>query len=306
VDSLLETPELEAGLRARLQRALEVRRSAVALGLEVGEHYLHYVEWPGDALLVSLVSTRPGELEPVTSWFPIVGAVPYRGYFDSALADREAERRRGRGLDVCRVEVRAYSTLGWFSDPLTGPMLRQPEPLLVETLFHELLHASVFAAGEADFNEGVASFVGQEARVRFFAEREGPEAGRRERRQVEASRGLQAEVGALRSRVEALYAREAAGPGREAARARLEDEARARVAALELPGRDAAATAAALELGDACLALAGTYHGDLERWDGVLTELDGDLEAFVERARRAAEAPDPRRALARSADAAGS
>jgi len=300
VETLLAEPDLDPALRSRLERSLEVRRSADALGLAVGGHYLDYVEWPGDALLVSLVSTEPGAIEPVTSWFPIVGAVPYRGYFDPARADREAERRRERGLDVCRVKVRAYSTLGWFSDPLTGPLLRQPEPLVVETLFHELLHASVFAPGAADFNEGVASFVGQEARVRFYAQREGEAAGARERRAVEATRRVQAEIGALRRQVEALYAEAPDGPERRAGRARLEAETRARIAALEGPERGPA-FASALELGDACLALAGTYHGDLARWSGLLAALDGDLGAFIARARRAAETPDPRASLAGSA-----
>ena len=112
----------------------------------------------------------------MTSWFPIVGSVPYRGYFDAERAAAEAAAPARQGpRRVSSQRVRAYSTLGWFDDPLTGPMLRQDEGALVETLFHELLHATVFVAGEPDFNEGVAAFVGQEARVRFYADRDGRE-----------------------------------------------------------------------------------------------------------------------------------
>ena len=104
----------------------------------------------------------------------------------------------------------------------------------------------------------------------------------------------------MRGQVEDLYAQEPEGPARRAQRERLERALRDRVAALDLPGRDAAATAEALRLGDACLALSGTYHGDLALWDAALAALDGDLAAFVRRAQRAAEHSDARGELARS------
>jgi predicted aminopeptidase len=164
VDADPTTPE---ALRQRLDLVAEVRVFARALGLDVDGQYTSYAPWPGDSLVTTVVATRPGAVEPVTSWFPIVGKVPYRGYFDTDRAHAHADTLRAEGLDVCVVPVRAYSTLGWFDDPLTGPMLRQPRPVLVETLLHELVHATVFVPGDAEFNEGVAAFFAQEARVRF-------------------------------------------------------------------------------------------------------------------------------------------
>jgi predicted aminopeptidase len=247
--------------------------------------------------VTTVVAPRPGEVEPVTTWFPIVGSVPYRGYFDAESAAAEAARLRAQDLDVCEQKVRAYSTLGWFDDPLTGPMLRQDEGTLVETLFHELLHATVFVPGDPEFNEGVAAFYGQEARVRFYEQRDGADAAARERAIVSEFRRLRAEILSLRRAVEGLYAAEPPGAARASQRAQLEAEARARIAALPLTGYDPALVAAQLPLGDACLAISGTYHADTAAFVGVLHALGGDLRAFLARVEAAAEAEDPRAAL---------
>ena len=194
VEELLRAPDTPAELRAQFARVAEVRRYAEQLGLAVGGRYTDYAPWPGDSVVTTVVATRPGEVEPVTTWFPIVGSVPYRGYFDAERAAAEAARLRAKDLDVCEQKVRAYSTLGWFDDPLTGPMLRQDEATLVETLFHELLHATVFVPGDPEFNEGVAAFFGQEARVRFYAR------ARRRRRAARASARSSPSTGACAPR----------------------------------------------------------------------------------------------------------
>jgi predicted aminopeptidase len=144
VEEVANDSSTPPALLEQLARVAEVRRFAAELGLDVGDQYTSYAAWPGDALVTTVVATRPGEVEPLTSWFPIVGSVPYRGYFDVERAAAYADGLRADGLDVCVLPVRAYSTLGWFDDPLTGPMLRQEPPVLVETVLHDLLHVSVF------------------------------------------------------------------------------------------------------------------------------------------------------------------
>jgi predicted aminopeptidase len=297
IEEVLRAPDTTPALRAQLERVTEVRRYAEQLGLSVGGRYREYAPWPGDFVVMTVVATRPGEVQPVTSWFPIVGSVPYRGYFDADSATAEAERLRRKDLDVCQLKVRAYSTLGWFDDPVTGPMLRDDEGTLVETLFHELLHATVFVPGDPEFNEGVAAFYGQEARVRFYGDREGPAGAARERGLVAQERQLRAEILALRRAVEGLYATDPPGAARDASRAQLEAEARRRIAALELTGHDTRALSKLLLLNDACLAISGTYHADTARLATVLDGLGGDLRAFLARVRAAAEADEPRAAL---------
>ncbi len=297
IEDLLADPSTPDPLRARLRLVQEARSYARELGLEVGGQYTSYVPWPGDRVVTIVVTTRPGEVEPAGFWFPIVGRLPYKGFFDRERAATETERLRGEGLDVCEAGVAAYSTLGWLDDPVTAPMLRQDDGSLVETILHELVHATVYLPNHAAFNEGVASFVGQEASVRFYAESQGAGAARRERARVEGQQRLAAHLMDLRERVANLYAATPPGPERDAERARLERQARAAIAGDDFTRGDAAALADSLRLNDACLALAGTYSADLPRYAEKLAAEGGDLRAFVIRLRKIADAPDPREAL---------
>jgi len=288
---VLADPATPEPLRARLARVEEVRRFAAALGLAVGDQYTSYVPWPGDRVVTVVVRTRPGELEPAGFWFPLVGRVPYKGFFDPERARAEAERLGREGYDVCEVGVRAYSTLGWLDDPVTGAMLREGEGVLVETLLHELVHATAYLPDRARFNEGAATFLGQEASVAFFlgAGLE-PEAQAR-RREVAARRRLDAALGDLREAALRIYAAEPAGRRREGARATLEAGARERLRELLGPAAES------VRLNDACLALSATYAADLEAYARALAREGGDLRRFVALFRAAAAAPDPLAAL---------
>ncbi len=297
IAEVIADPATPAELRERLGWIHEVRAFATRLGLTVDEQYTSYVEWPGDRVVTTVVATPPGSLEPRPFWFPIVGNVPYKGFFDPARAHEEAESLRAEGLDVCEVPVRAYSTLGWFEDPVTGPMLRGSEGALVETLLHELTHATVFVKSQADFNEGVASFVGEEGSVRFFEETVGSEAGVQQRARVTDARRLARALLDFRREVERLYASGSPPDELAARRAAAEQQARAAIAALPLTTRDPVRLAADVRLSDACLALTRTYAADVEDYAATLAALDGSLPRFVSRLREAAGAEDPRAAM---------
>lgn len=304
IDHLLDDVATPDELRERLRLVQDVRAYARALGLAVDDQYTSYVAWPGDRVVTTLVATRPGEVEAAGFWFPIVGRVPYKGYFNREAADREAEVLRSRGLDVCVVPVAAYSTLGWLADPVTEPMLRDDDIALTETLLHELVHATAYVASDADFNEGVASFVGREAAAGYLAER-GLMRDERSPRELEAeqrarnadARQLDRQLRELRADVEILYASTAAGDERNQRRSGLEARARRRLARLPLHRPDAVELAERITLGDACLALRGTYSDDLERHAQILEALGGDLRAFVGRLSEAAKADVPREAF---------
>ena len=306
VERVLHDPATPLELRDRLALVEAVRSFAAGLGLAVDRQYTSYAPWPGDRVVTAVVATRPGEVEPAGFWFPWLGRLPYKSYFDPAQARAEAASLRADGLDVCLAPVPAYSTLGWFEDPVTAPMLREGEGELAETLIHELVHATVFVSGDADFDEGLATFVGQEGSVGFFAARDGAAspAARERRAEVSDERVLSAALLELRNEVAALYGSEPAGPAREAARAGLEGLARTSLAALPLRTRDAGELAAKLRLNDACLALEGAYTADLPRYAARLAALGGDLPALMQAAREAARASDPRTALLGPAPAA--
>jgi predicted aminopeptidase len=292
IEEILAAPQTSSDLADQLRLAGAARRFASELGLDVGQQYTSYVDWPGDRVVTSVVATRPGEIEARGFWFPLVGRVPYKGFFAASLAEAEAARLAARGLDTCLFPVLAYSTLGWMADPLTAPLARSPR--LAETLIHELVHATVFVASQPDFNEGLATFVGQEGAVRFAAEREGEEAAARERVRVTEDRLVAAELQAFRDDVQRLYVTAPPGAERDATRRALEIRARERLAALPLRTRDARPLAEALRLNDACQALTGTYQADLPRYAELFRTLGADFARFLALAREAAQAPDPR------------
>ena len=297
IESLLADDDTSKELRERLRLVQSARGFAAGLGLDVGGQYTSYVPWEGDRVVTIVVATRPGEVEPAGYTFPIGGTVPYKGFFDPERAETEAEKQRGRGRDVCVVGVSAYSTLGWLDDPVTGPMLRRGAGPLVDTVIHELVHATVYVSDEARFNEGVANFIGGEASVQFFAERGETERARLRRSAIADERRIGASLESLRAEVTTLYASEQPGAEREAARRALTERARETLRGLPLDTLDPARVARDSRLNDACLALSGTYSDDLDDYAELLTRTGGSLRAFLQRVLVAAKEADPLDAL---------
>src|SRR5690606_29809700 len=116
--------------------------------------------------------------EPYTWWFPIVGRVPYKGFFDFDEAHEQARRLDARGYDTYVRPSAAFSTLGWFNDPVLNTVLRYSDVDLVQTVIHELTHNTIYIAGQAGFNESFATFVGDRGAAAFFCDMEGPEGER--------------------------------------------------------------------------------------------------------------------------------
>ena len=292
IEDVQSDPASPDRLREQLELVGRAREFAKELGLEVGGRYTSYVDWPGDRVVTTVVASRPGEVEARNFDFPIVGQVPYKGFFDLADAEHEADALRAEGLDVCLIAVSAYSTLGWIDDPVTAPMLLRDDTHLVETVVHELVHATVFVASQPEFNEGVARFIGQEAAVRFFAGE--PERASEARDLVWDDRTLARELLGFRRRVADLYARDPQPADPPAERLALETRFRDALADVPLRSRDAARLAERVRLNDACLAIGGTYAEDTPLHASLLRQLQDDLQQFVRRLREAVDQDDPR------------
>ncbi|MBW2723574.1 MAG: aminopeptidase [Deltaproteobacteria bacterium] len=302
VAQLLDDPETDADLRAKLLLVQEARSFAATLGLEVQGQYTSYVPWPHDRIVTNIITTKPGTIEAANFRFPIVGEVPYKGFFDRERAEREAERLRASGMDVCMGAIRAYSTLGWFDDPLTAPMLNTTDERLFETVIHELVHATVFVKSQPDFNEGVANFIGEEAVVLYYSQHAAESSaasgtqrsGVNPRARIDDDRMIAATLMSLRDEIAQLYAEELPEPERVRLRESLEISGREKLADLSLRSRSALPLSKAARINDACLAIQGTYVADTPKHQAVLEALDGDLERFVSRLRDAASSDDPR------------
>jgi predicted aminopeptidase len=154
-----------------VERVRDIRRFAQEeLGLRETANYTRYVAVNQDYLAAVVSASARDSFSRHEWWFPVVGKLPYKGFFNPDDARREREKLRKKGLDVWIRGVDAFSTLGWFKDPLYSYMRRYPVNALADLLIHETLHATVFLKGHAQFNEELAEFVGSEG-ARLYMEK---------------------------------------------------------------------------------------------------------------------------------------
>lgn len=168
VSEVVADPTRDPVLRRRLEQSQEARAFAsAALGLPDNGSYRLYADIHRPNVVWNVFATPELSLRPVTHCFPIAGCVAYRGYYGEAGAQGEAKRLKDEGMDVYVGGVEAYSTLGWFDDPILSSMLRWDDQRLAETIFHELAHQRYYLPGDTAFNESYASFVEQEGGRRW-------------------------------------------------------------------------------------------------------------------------------------------
>jgi predicted aminopeptidase len=182
-------------------------------------------------------------------------------------------------------------------DPVTEPMLRQDAGQLVEVILHELVHATVYVKGHANFNESIASFIGEEGSVLFYESTLQPERGHRRRLEIEDARRVDAALLRFRDEVSTLYTSQDSGTSRDEIRRDLEKRARKRIRNLPLVTRDPNQLADVLRMNDACLALTGTYAAELDHYATLYSRIDGDLTALIARLKGVKGAKDPLEAL---------
>ena len=170
VNDLYDDTNLADSLRSKLQLIEDIKSFADSLGLEVGNSYTKVYDQKGKAILWNLSACEPFAFKSFTWTFPILGTFSYKGFFDLDEAKAEAKLLKDKGLDTRIRSVGAWSTLGWFDDPLLSNQLFRSEGDLAEMIFHELTHATIFYQDSVTFNENLASFVGKKATVAFLTQ----------------------------------------------------------------------------------------------------------------------------------------
>ena len=169
---LVEDPTTDSATRSRLRLVLAARGFAAdSVGLRTGESFTTYSHLDRDTLVLVVSGAYRDRLEPYTWWFPIVGRVPYKGFFDFSDALALARDLERRGYDTYVRPSAAFSTLGWFNDPLLSTTLRLDSINLANTVIHEVTHNTFFKADEVVFNESFANFVGARGSAWFFRSR---------------------------------------------------------------------------------------------------------------------------------------
>ncbi|HVX41102.1 MAG TPA: aminopeptidase [Gemmatimonadaceae bacterium] len=175
ISDIIADPRTKPAIAAKLRLVLAARAFAAdSVGLRAKQSFTKYTQLDRDTLVLVLSGAYPDRLEAKTWWFPIVGRVPYKGFFDFAAARSAARDLAARGFDVYLRPSPAFSTLGWFNDPLLSTSLAADSIDLANTVIHELTHNTFYAPGQAVFNESFANFVGARGSAWFFRTRGSP------------------------------------------------------------------------------------------------------------------------------------
>lgn len=171
IEEVVSDPATSPEVREKLLLVQDARVYARRqLGLDPGKSFTSYARLHSDTLVLVVSAAPEFELRWKTWWFPIVGRLPYKGYFHFDKALQEASQLENDGYDVSVRPSSAFSTLGWLPDPVLSPSLREDSIGLVETVIHEITHTTYFPKGQARFNESFANFVGWRGSIEFFCD----------------------------------------------------------------------------------------------------------------------------------------
>lgn len=290
ISDVLGDPAVDAETKRRLALARDARDFGVrVLGLHGGDAFTRFVDSHGAPIAWNVTAAEKDRLAAHYNRFPIVGAIPYLGFFEERDATVEADRLRAQDLDVYVRPVAGYSTLGITADPIYSSMLDGSDARIVEVTLHEMTHATVYLAGHTEWNESLATVVGNEGAARFFAARGdansiaalAADARKRERDQETFAKFLEPVVRAL----EKLYASTATRAQKLQRREAIFADARKKYLSIfDKPG-----SFVEQPLNNAVLLSYAVYHRATPQHRELLARLHGDLRAFVALCKHAVE-----------------
>jgi predicted aminopeptidase len=169
VEEFLQDPSFPDSLKQKLRLIDEIRKYAIdSLGLKDTKNYKTLYDQKNQEVMWVVQACEPFALQPKVWDFPIVGTVPYKGFFNKEKALNLRKELETEGYDVSVRNPGGWSTLGWFTDPILSGMLDRSEGDLASLIIHEMVHATVFVKDDVDFNENLADFIGDTAAYYFL------------------------------------------------------------------------------------------------------------------------------------------
>ena len=298
IPDVVADPSIAETLKQQLQRAERIRVFASReLALPENASYRSYADLQRPFVIWNVFATPELSLELKQWCYPVVGCAAYRGYFERDAAERTAAELRSEGFEVSVAGVPAYSTLGWFADPLLNTFIGGTEGQLAGLIFHELAHQVVYVSGDTTFNESFATAVEREGVRRWLAQN-GDEASRQAYAEFAQRRHEFLNL-LLRSRA-LLFENYRSKESDQAKRRRKQelftalkdDYARLRASWNGFAGYD---RFFAQDLTNAHLASIGAYNDLVPAFDALLAQTGGDFSRFYEEVRRLADMPKDRR-----------
>jgi predicted aminopeptidase len=169
VQEVLQDNSFPDSLKSKIKLVQEIRRFAFdSLGLNFSDSYTTLYDQKGKPVLWVLTACYPYQLKAKEWSFPFIGSFSYKGFFDIAKARKEENELKINGFDTAVDEVGGWSTLGWFSDPILSEMLNRTPGNLANLIIHELTHGTLYVKNNVDFNENLASFIGDKGALKFL------------------------------------------------------------------------------------------------------------------------------------------
>jgi predicted aminopeptidase len=168
IDTVITNPSTPVEIQRKLNLIKAARHYAISRGLTPYGSFTYYTEVKGDAVSWLVTAVKKGSFVPKTWWFPFVGTVPYKGFFSKNEADHASNSLIADNYDTNVRVVEAYSTLGWFDDPVPSLLLKRSDIQLVENVIHEIVHSTVWIPNQVSVNESLAQYIALRETIRFF------------------------------------------------------------------------------------------------------------------------------------------
>ena len=300
IEEVLSDPATPAQTRDQLKLVRRLRDFAIQeLALPDNQSYRRYADLDRPFAVWNVFAAPELSLEPKKWCFIVAGCVPYRGYFARDKAEQFAASFKQKGYDVYVGGVPAYSTLGWFNDPLLNTFIHRSEAELAGLLFHELAHQKIYVSGDSAFNESFVTVIELEGVKRWFQQSGNAKEAEAYRLKIQRREEFIALVLEHRARLKEIYASSLIDAEKRMVKARVFEELRNDYAKLKTiwNGYSAFDNWFKQDLNNAHLAAIGLYSQYVAAFQALLAQHGGNLAAFYREVERLAQLPPDERAV---------